>query len=251
MQTNLGAPTSQLYSPIPEIKEMSMLQKKMIPLLAFVLMLAVTADPAAARFKFHIGHGDRLEGSGDLETRHVDLEDFNRIRLDGGMDLNIRFGNKASAEITLDDNLMDNLIIEVQNGTLLIDFEESCDTDGDSRIDIVMPGLERLVINGAGDIVISELKGKSFELKLDGACDLDMDGKVGYFEIDLNGAGDINARRLEADEVDVHISGAGDVDVTATKKIDASISGVGRISYWGDPEHERTRVSGIGDIDRK
>ena len=76
-------------------------------------------------------------------------------------------------------------------------------------------------------------------------------GKPADTGFGASGAGDVNARELDADEVDVNISGAGDVEVTALKRIDARISGVGEIDYWGRPEKERTRVSGIGDIDRR
>jgi putative autotransporter adhesin-like protein len=224
--------------------------RKAAIMLALALLLAASADPASARFRFSFGD-DRIDGSGDMETRSFDLEDFDSIQLDGGMDLNISFGRTTSVEVTLDDNLMDNLILEVAGGRLLIDWEESCDTDRDTHMDIVLPKLESLVINGAGDVDIRGMKADSFEFDLSGACDLDIEGKVDYLEIDLHGAGDINARDLEAKEVECYVSGAGDVDLTVSEKIDARISGVGKISYWGDPEDAKTRVSGIGVIDRK
>ena len=221
-----------------------------LPMLAVLAIGVILAAPADARFKIDLFE-DRIEGSGDMETRSFDLDDFDRICLDGGIDLDIVCGRDHSVDVTLDDNLMENLVLEVRGKTLLIDWEEDCDPDSDSLIEIVMPELLRMKIDGAGDIEIHDLEGKRFEFELNGACDLDIDGRIETLEIDLSGAGDIDTRHLDAENVDVTISGAGDVDVTATESIEARISGIGRISYWGDPDREKTHVSGIGRIKRK
>jgi hypothetical protein len=135
-----------------------------------VLLIAVLAVPASAGW-FDKG---RIEGSDRLETRDFDLDDFEAIELNGSLDIEITVGEKQSVAVSLDDNLFDNLEIDVDRGTLVVDWEESCEIHRKSRIVITMPKLEGIELNGAGDI-----------------------------------------------------------------------------NYWGDPEHEKTRVSGLGDIDKK
>ncbi len=56
---------------------------------------------------------------------------------------------------------------------------------------------------------------------------------------------------LVAREVEIGISGAGDATVHATESLKARVSGVGNITYYGDPEHKRTKVSGLGHIKGK
>jgi len=213
-----------------------------------VLLIAAFAVPATAGNWFNRNH---IEGSGDLETRDFDFDDFKAIELNGGLDIEITVGEKQSVAITLDDNLFDNLEMDVSGGTLLIEWEESCDSHRKSKVVITMPKLEEIELNGAGDVVVERFRGDAFKFRLRGAGDLTIEGEVDELDISLSGAGDINARKLKAKNVDVTVSGVGTADVTALDSIDARVSGVGDINYWGDPEHEKTRVSGLGDIDKK
>ena len=151
----------------------------------------------------------------------------------------------------MDDNLFDNLELAVRGKTLTIGWDESCDPDSDMAMRITMKALKGVKIMGAGDIDIRGIEGGVFEYDLFGAGDLDIDGEVDEFDITLNGAGDIDARDLKAKHVTTRLNGVGDVEVTATESIDAKINGVGEIDYWGKPDKEKTRVGGLGEINRK
>ena len=59
-------------------------------LLTLVLVLA--AGTASAKFNFNFGRG--IKGSGDMETRELDLKDFTRIDVGGAFDLEISFGDR-------------------------------------------------------------------------------------------------------------------------------------------------------------
>lgn len=215
-----------------------------------LLALALIASPAAAGFKFW-EDDDTVEGSGKLETRAFDLKDFDRIELEGAMDIDVSFGGDQSVEVTLDDNLFDVLELDVRGRTLTIGWDRSCDPDGDTRMKVVMKKLQAIRIEGAGDIEVHDLKGSAFEYTLHGAGDMDIDGEVDEFEISLNGAGDVDAEDLKARHVKARLNGVGDIEVTATGSIDAAVNGVGEIDYWGRPEKERTRVGGMGEINRR
>ena len=51
------------------------------------------------------------------------------------------------------------------------------------------------------------------EIEIDGAGDIEANGKVEYLKLHVDGAGDIDTRDLEAERADVVINGAGDVKV--------------------------------------
>lgn len=194
---------------------------------------------------------DRIDGSGKMETRSFDFDDFDGIRLDGGMDIDIRLGSKHSIEVTLDDNLFDNLEIGVKGDVLRIGWDDDCDPSRKTRTVITMPSLTKMMINGAGDVEIEGFDGGSFDYTLRGAGDLKASGNLDDLEISLHGAGDVEFRDVQAKHVDVTVAGVGDVEVTATESIKAVVNGVGDISFWGDPDKERTSVHGIGDIKKR
>jgi hypothetical protein len=106
-------------------------------------------------------------------------------------------------------------------------------------------------IHGAAEVEISDFRGEEFKFDVSGAAELEMDGVVDNLEINVSGAGEIDTRELKAKSVEISVSGAGEAKVYASESFDGRVSGVGSIDYWGDPEHQKTKVSGMGDIDRK
>ena len=211
------------------------------------LIAVLIAAPASAGFF----EGRGVKGSGDMETRELDLEDFSAIKIGGAFDLEIGFGDQQSVKVTIDDNLWDLLEADVRGGELELDWKKSVRPSDECRIEIVVRSLDEMNISGAGDVRIHDFAGDRFRFKLSGAADLEMDGEVDRLEIRVSGAGDIDTRDLRARDVEITISGAGSADVRATESIDAHVSGVGNIDIYGNPVHRKVRTSGLGKITDK
>jgi len=216
-------------------------------LMSAVLLLALAVGPAFAGNWFN-GHKKGVEGSGDLETRTLDLDDFDAIELNGGFDLQVSFGSQQSVKVTIDDNLWDIFVAEVNGDELVLEWDKSCRPSNKCKIVVVAKSLEQFDLNGAGDIEIAGFDGKRLAFNLRGAGDIDISGEVDDLEVMVAGAGDVDTKDLKAKNVEVKISGVGDAKVYASESIDARISGVGDITYYGSPSDRNTRVSGMGDI---
>ena len=215
------------------------------------LVLVMAASPALA-FSLHgHNHGHGIEGSGNLETRELSLKDFEKVDIGGAFDLKVSFGDHQKVSVTIDDNLWDNLVAEVNGDELELDWDKSCQPDNGCRIEIVVRNLDQVNIHGAGDVEISDFKGDSFAYHLSGAGDLTMNGQVDNLKIRISGAGEADTRELKANNVDIAVSGAGNAEVYAAKSIKARVSGVGKVVYYGDPEEKNTDVSGIGSIKKR
>jgi Putative auto-transporter adhesin, head GIN domain len=215
-------------------------------LVALVLIALLTVSQATA-FSFSRG----IKGSGEMETRELDLDTFTAISMGGAFDLDIRLGDRQRVEVTIDDNLWKAFEAEVNGDWLSLDWSESVRCDGDCRVEITVKSLEEISINGAGDVDISDFEGREFTYRLSGAGNLEMDGEVDSLEIRISGAGKADTTDLIAKDVKVQISGAGNASVYAAESIHGRISGVGNLTYYGDPEDENTKVSGLGKIRRK
>jgi len=215
---------------------------------AFVAMALFLAAGQATAFSF----GKKtLEGSGDMETRELSLKEFDEIEVGGAFELKITLGDEQKVVMTIDDNLWDNLEAEVHGGTLEIGWDKSCSPDGECRVVIVVRELKRMDIHGAAEVLIEGYRGDSFDFNVSGAAELEMEGEVDKLEIHVSGAGEIDTRELKAKSVEISVSGAGEAKVFASESFEGRVSGVGNISYWGDPEHQKTKVSGMGNIRRK
>lgn len=214
-------------------------------LLLFTAPLATAADHSL--FKGNLfSRGEK--GSGTLVTRRFDVGEFDRIELDGGFDVYVTVGGAGDVTATVDDNLVDLFTAEVERGVLRLDWKQGCRPDRKSRVDVTLPELKGFTVNGAGDVEITGARGPSLALRINGAGDMAVSGAVDALELTVSGAGDVKAGDLDAQDVEVRVSGAGDATVRAARSLEATVSGVGDITYLGDPAQKRTRVSGVGNI---
>jgi hypothetical protein len=218
---------------------------------AFVAaVLVLGCGPAGARsHKWFHSHG--IDGSGDMVTKELDLPEFHEIDVGGCFDVHVSFGRKQKVELTADDNLFDHFDIEVHGGTLDLDFDRDLDPSENPRLDIVVQRLESVSVHGAGSLEVEDFAGERFAFDLSGAGSLAIDGAVDELDVDLSGAGSVDARDLKARRADVQLSGAGNATVTVTDRLRARISGVGNLTYYGDPEDRDVHVSGLGSVRRR
>ncbi len=192
---------------------------------------------------------DAIEGSGEMASEERSIGEFTRLRVDCAFDIEVRFGKDPKLVLTFDDNLLEYITTEVRGKRLTLDCSEDLEIDESCRVELVIPKLTEIEINGAADIRVHKFEGSTLEYVLNGAGNLEVDGSVEEFEVELSGAGSVDARDLVAERAEVNLNGAGSVDVHATDFCRANLSGVGNIDIYGDPRKVREKVSGIGSID--
>ncbi len=225
------------------------MNKKLIATICLLAAFCFSGSARAGAF-FNDRHVER--GSGDQETEIREVEPFERIEMTTSGDLIITAGQEQHVEVTIDNNLLDNVTTEVVGRqTLLIESEHSFSSRRGLKIEVSVPQLTRLSISGSADVRIYDLDQDSFEISLSGSGDIEVDGNVKDVEIRVTGSGDIDAHDLIAKEANVTISGSGDVIVHATEYFDGEVIGSGDIEYYGHPEHVSKRVTGSGDITRR
>jgi hypothetical protein len=221
--------------------------------LALILVATLTvvlAIPALAFDLAGIFHrGER--GNGDLVAVPFDLAPCTEVILKCGLDVDVTFGSEQKVTLRMDENLVPAFAVEAHGGVLTIDADDNPRPSRHTCLEVTLRALDRLTVDGAGDITIRGYDGKRLVLAVDGAGDLEVDGKAGELVVSVNGAGDIDARRLEARAAEVSVNGAGDVTVTASERAEVEINGVGDVDVYGDPADFTQSVHGIGDISRR
>jgi len=140
---------------------------------------------------------------------------------------------------------------DVRDGVLYLRSEKGYNSRAGMAVLITVPNLESIKAAGAGKFHISDLKNDKFTVQTTGATSLTATGETKSLEIHNSGAGKIDTDSLHAQKVKVDISGAASVDVNATEQLDASVSGVGRVSYSGNPKTVNKSVSGMGVVSAK
>jgi hypothetical protein len=197
----------------------------------------------------YIGKGVR--GSGNRKTEKRELASFKSLEAAGAYEVNIVCQLPQSFEIEGDDNLLPLIKTDVTDGVLRIHSEEQYNASRPIVIRISVPDLEKFTSAGAGDVHVSGVKNNQLILSNTGAANIEASGETKFVEIATSGAGNIETENLRAERAKVSVSGAANVDVYASQQLDVSVSGIGSVTYSGNPPVVNKSISGIGSVSKK
>jgi len=122
---------------------------------------------------------------------------------------------------------------------------------GSMRSASIRAGDLKTVISGSGKIQLRRLDATNVNVVVSGSGNVDLgSGRVENVSITVTGAGDVTAGKLRADGGKVAITGAGTTTLWPEKTLSVSITGVGTVRYYGDPQITDRRVAGVGNVKR-
>ena len=179
---------------------------------------------------------------------------FTTISNSGPVSVHIEVGKAQTVTVSGNDELVADLQTEVVGNELKMHMRRKT-TNFDSRHDslrvtITMPQLTAFTMGGAGETVITHMSGDSLDVRFGGAGSLKADGSVRTLTLNVGGVGSIDTRELHADTATVNVGGVGHVKVWAGTRLDASVGGVGSLTYYGEPKMVNTNGGGLGSISK-
>jgi len=193
---------------------------------------------------------DVVYGSGVSKTEARPVEEFHAVRLEGFGNLLLKVGEPAALVITGDDNLVAMVKTRVEQGTLVIGIEQDVSKSrGKLEFAVSTPRLDALQMRGAGAADVQGLTGAAFDARLSGAGSLVATGAVDHLTLQLSGAGAARLYALKAKAADLSLAGVGSAQVSVSEHLKVRLSGVGSVTYRGDPKVEQ-EIGGIGRIAR-
>ena len=174
---------------------------------------------------------NRIDGNGNITSTERIATGFNGIVLEGMGNINIHFSENFKVLVTTDSNIQDIITIETKNNLLYVDGKRGNGINPTELvIDVYLPELENIRLNGTGNINIDN-------------------GYAPLLSLTISGAGNIEAQNYEVENVNAIISGTGNIKTWAKNNLDGSISGVGNIYYKGNPTIS-INITGVGDYKR-
>jgi hypothetical protein len=192
-----------------------------------------------------------VRGNGKVVTENRNISDFTEIELGGAYNVEVKVGSSPSLVIYGEGNIVKYIRTRVEGDRLIIDTKKNISPRKEIKIKITVPSLNRLESSGACDIYAENISGDKFILDMSGAGSVEVNGKVDRLDVEISGAASLHAKNLRSKNAKVSLSGASSADVYASEFLDASVSGVGTINYYGTPKDVRSDVSGVGSISKK
>ena len=193
-----------------------------------------------------------LQAQAAEETRSV--APFSTISNSGPVNLHIEVGKAQSVRVSGSDELVSDLETDVVGNELRLHVRRdttSFNRNHDSlNVTITVPQLTAFTMGGAGETTITHMSGDSLEVRFGGAGSFKADGTVKSLVMHVGGVGSIDTRELHAETATVAVGGVGSVKVWASDRLDASLGGVGSLTYYGDPKTVNTNGGGLGSISK-
>ena len=183
---------------------------------------------------------ERVEGSGEIETRKFGVGEFTRVVIGSAFDFEIIRSDSFDVSITADDNLFEHIRVTEERGTLKIRMVSkiglfSFFSIGRSTksVSVRMPKLEGVDISGSSRGTVSGFGAvDKLDIGVSGSSELTLpDMNAGETDIDVSGASKLS---LGGKSEGLDISGSGSSDImmnsVETAKADISLSGASRIN---------------------
>jgi hypothetical protein len=202
-------------------------------------------------------------------TENREVSGFDSVSHTGIGRVIITQGDMESLTIEADDNLLEHITSEVKSGTLELGFTDNVRIDSASSITFTVgvKDLTELDSTGTGSIEISELSADNLSISTsgtgsiligaltatdlvanaEGTGDIKLAGNVETQEIMRVGTGDYDAADLESKTANVEAIGTGNVVIWVIDSLDVEITGVSKVSYYGNPEMPQN-ITGTGSL---
>ena len=216
--------------------------------------------------------GKSIKGNGKMTTITRTTADYDGVECAGSFDYILVEGTEGNITIEGEENLIEYIITEIQNGALVVKVKNDVNlkTSRNKSIKITIPfkEIENVSLAGSGDLwndnvlasdnldisltgsgdIILNIKASKTKASITGSGDVTLKGSTHNLEASVTGSGDFHGFDLEVNDTDVSVTGSGDAKVVCNENLKARVTGSGDIMYKGNPKTEDTKVAGSGSI---
>lgn len=206
-----------------------------------------------------------------LTTKTFPLQSFTSVESDIVGNIIYTQSSKVSIQAEGDKELIDNLRVNEKNGvlkvthvlkiniknkkklTLYISSPTIVSIDSDGVGNWVMKGKVKadnlkIEFDGVGNFEALDLESNKIKVDYEGVGNLSLGGSANFLVIESEGVGSVNTENMRAKNAIIKSSGVGSVKCYASESIDLTNSGVGSITYYGNPTVKNMKNTGVGKI---
>jgi hypothetical protein len=90
-------------------------------------------------------------------------------------------------------------------------------------------------IRSSGSVEIGGGTLKALDAKLTSSGNLRIEGKAKDLALDVSSSGDVRGDNFQTSSATVTLSFSGDAALWVVDRLDAKLSGKGKLAYWGEP----------------
>ncbi|MEK8180641.1 head GIN domain-containing protein [Flavobacterium buctense] len=219
----------------------------------------------------NINFGKTISGSGKVITEKRNLANFDKVTVSSGLDCEVIYSDQSEVIVEADDNLVNGIKTNVENGTLEITSEYNNYNNVKSKKIIVrMPKIVSLEstsgstlksgnILNSEDITLKSSSGSSLEVEVEAdkvtletssGSEQKITGKALKVFTASSSGSHLDANGLLANEVKAQSSSGSSTTVSAALLLDAKASSGSSITYLNSPKEVRKEESSGGSVSK-
>jgi hypothetical protein len=191
---------------------------------------------------------------GPVVEQELNIGQFDGIELNIRDNVYIKQGASQRVTIEAQENVAEALNKKIENGIWVIDFESKPKLYKNMKINITVPDLKYIKLNGPGMVITEKLLLDSLKISVNGSGNIDVEGNIKHLHsemlsngdiylegtaqlhtVDLNSNGRINSFDLESNTASIILDGIGTANVKVKDTLQARLLGDGSIYYKGNP----------------
>lgn len=241
--------------------------KKVLPNMAAIILTVlfgmITSCISSQSFQ-------NIKGTGPSKAKDFKVSGFHGIDVSHGFDVILVQGNSEGLTLTVQENLLEYITVEVEQGILKIYSDKNINPTEPLKARITFKDIDKINVSGGGDVtsetalnlkkvdlgmsgggdVTFNLNADILECGISGGGDLKIDGNIKNYNLELSGGGDVVSVINSASIIDCRVSGGGDVKITSkgnTSDAKINISGGGDLTMELNTEKLNCSLSGGGN----
>lgn len=191
--------------------------------------------------------------------RTVGVGSFDRVRIDGALDVRVATGRSPRAVLSGDPRTLELVEVRVDGTTLTLRRRSdsayrpsgapltvalaapslrSVTVIGAARVQVTGMKIERadLSVAGAGTIAVEGLMAEQANASVVGTGGITLAGRAAHLRLSTNGVGTIDAGEVDADDLVVRLDGPGETRARARYNATVGSAGSGRVIVAGKPK---------------
>lgn len=212
---------------------------------------------------------NQKKGNGKISLEEYYVDGFNSLRIGGYYRVNLVPGDRNLVTVETDENLIPYINVESHSGTLSINNIYDLKSKKGITIEIFYKDLNKIYSMGASKVMHSDVlktdkltvdlagtglielnvDAEETEVILSGAGLIRMKGLVNRQTVTLSGAGAYKASGFKSELCRISLLGLGSAEIYVREELEATVNGLGSITYGGRPKVVSRNISGLGKIE--
>lgn len=231
----------------------------------FITLLILTLLTTSCGFEGFTG----VKGNRNVisEERNIS-SDFNRIKVQQGINLYLSQGNSTEIYVEADENIMDLLITEVKNNELKVYFDKNVykakarnvflttkniseirtSSGASVKTENTIQTTNLILDSSSGSSIKATVEANEVESSTSSGADMDIYGETEMLSAKASSGSFIDADELKATDVFARVSSGANIDVNVSGKLTAKASSGGDIDYEGNPKQVNKDTSSGGSV---